>query len=73
MENILWTGFTKNKDAIEFYMAAEKKTTAIKRYALILTLCSYEPLLIISATYNIIVKVIWEKCQIDPASWYTIM
>lgn len=52
---------------------AEKKATSVKKYMAIFGFCSYDLLLIVALLDVIIVKIIWEKCQSDPATWYTIM
>lgn len=56
-------------NVIDFYSAAEKKTSTVGRRAAIFVLCSYDAILVVILLKTIIIKIILEKCESDPITW----
>lgn len=67
------SGCHENIVAVDFYLAAERKAKSVKNYIIFSFLSLYNLILILALLDVIIVKIIWEKCESDPATWYTIM
>lgn len=66
-------GCQENANAIDFYLNAEKKTTALVKYVAICYFFTYDLLLMVTFLNVVIVKIIWEQCRSDPATWYTLL
>lgn len=70
-KTLSFTGCYFNNYVIDFYQMAEMKATAVKNYVAIFNFL-YDLLLIVTLLNVIIVKIVLENCQTDPATWYTV-
>lgn len=54
----------------DFYLEAERKTTAIKDVAFFYIVRWYGTFVTVPFVYTIIIKMIIEKCESEPETWF---
>lgn len=65
-----FSGSGASRQILDFYLGAERKTSAIKTGAESYLLMPYNVFLIVPFAFTVIQKIIIEKCASDPIGWH---
>lgn len=70
IKNRTFSGSGASRQILDFYLGAERKTSAIKTGAESYLLMPYNVFLIVPFAFTVIQKIIIEKCASDPIGWH---